>query len=171
MAFLPTTFNPQGGERLVDVKIGTMVQSDDSDMPKQVQIPLSNIAGDDVYQQCDQVNFDIRACQRLHKEFRLVVARVERNKIGVEDHLKLRATNESIAFAKERANTANRNTCIIITDMEVVPEKGDTSPHLKRFNAVLYPQANFGFIKTSKVKPEIEIHTDTHRPIAIPTAA
>ena len=168
-----TTFDPQGRERLVCIQVGVMVKSDKDSEAEQVKTTLSKFVDNDLPKACKELNDDISTCQSMGKELRLIVGRVVRNKAQVEDHLKIRTTADSTAFVKERSNTAKRTECIILTNMEVVPDENDQLQPTKRFSVWLYPNpnANFGFIRDVKAKPNKAIRTDTHRPVAIPTAA
>lgn len=168
-----TTFDPQGGERLVCIQVGYMVRLDKDSKAEQVKKLLSEFVDNDLPKACKELNDDISTCQSMGKELRLIVGRVVRNKVQVEDHLKIRTTADSTASVKERSNTAKRTECIILTNMEVVPDENDQLQPTKRFSVWLYPNpnANFGFIETRKAKPNKAIRTDTHRPVAILTAA
>ena len=168
-----TTFDPQGGERLVYIQVGYMVRLDKDSEAEQVKTTLSKFVDNDLPKACKELNDDISTCQSMGKELRLIVDRVVRNKVQVKDHLKIRTTADSTAFVKERSNTAKRTKCIILTNMEVVPDENDQLQPTKRFSVWLYPNpnANFGFIWDVKAKPNKAIRTDTHRPVAILTAA
>ena len=168
-----TTFDPQGGERLVCIQVGYMVRLDKDSKAEQVKTTLSKFVDNDLPKACKELNDDISTCQSMGKELRLIVGRVVRNKVQVKDHLKIRTTADSTAFVKERSNTAKRTECIILTNMEVVPDENDQLQPTKRFSVWLYPNPNadFGFIRDVKAKPNKAIRTDTHRPVAIPTAA
>ena len=168
-----TTFDPQGGERLVCIQVGVMVKSDKDSEAEQVKTTLSKFVDNDIPKACKELNAEIGTCQSMGKELRLIVGRVVRNKVQVKDHLKIRTTADSTASVKERSNTAKRTECIILTNMEVVPDENDQLQPTKRFSVWLYPNPNadYGFIETRKAKPNKAIRTDTHRPVAIPTAA
>ena len=167
------TFDPQGGERLVCIQVGYMVRLDKDSKAEQVKKLLSEFVDNDLPKACKELNDDISTCQSMGKELRLIVGCVVRNKAQVEDHLKIRTTADSTASVKERSNTAKRTKCIILTNMEVVPDENDQLQPTKRFSVWLYPNpnANFGFIRDVKAKPNKAIRTDTHRPVAILTAA
>ena len=166
-----TTFDPQGGERLVCIQVGVMVKSDKDSEAEQVKTTLSKFVDNDLPKACKELNAEIGTCQSMGKELRLIVGRVVRNKVQVEDHLKIRTTADSTASVKERSNTAKHTECIILTNMEVVPDENDQLQPTKRFSVWLYPNADYGFIRDVKAKPNKAIRTDTHRPVAILTAA